>query len=245
MAKMTGLGHRLFVGGVDISGDTTAVDEITGSLEVLECTGIDKSAYERIGGLRDGTIKATTWFNPTVGATHDTIAALPTSDVIASYLTGTTVGDAAVSMVAKQLGYHVSRGDDGSLTGDFEATANGYGLAWGQLLTAGIKTDTTGSNGTALDYGATIGSTTFGLQAYLHVFAVTGTSVTIKIQDSADNSTFADVSGAAFTAATTAGAQRIAVTGTVRRYVRVVSSGTFTNAQYCVNVIKNLTSVVF
>ena len=54
MAKQTGLGHRLLVGGIDISGDVTVLDEITGSMEELECTGISKSARERLGGVRDG-----------------------------------------------------------------------------------------------------------------------------------------------------------------------------------------------
>ena len=35
----------------------------------------------------------------------------------------------------------------------------------------------------------------FGVQAYLQVFSFTGTDVTITIQDSADNSSFANITG--------------------------------------------------
>ncbi len=87
------------------------------------------------------------------------------------------------------------------------------------------------------------GSLAFGAQAYLHVFAFTGTDATIKIQDSADNITFADVAGLAFTQVTGLGAQRIAIsnTATVRRYVAaaVVTAGGFTALSFAVNLHKN------
>lgn len=60
--------------------------------------------------------------------------------------------------------------------------------------------------------------------AHLHVTAYAGwTNATVKIQDSADNSTFADI-GMAFTAVTAPGKQRITLPSgtTIRRYVRAV-----------------------
>jgi hypothetical protein len=80
---------------------------------------------------------------------------------------------------------------------------------------------TTTTTGTSVNNG---GATTAGGAAYLEVAAYSGfTSVAVKIQDSADNSTFADVAGGAFTAVTTApGAQRIAIAGTIRQYTRSV-----------------------
>jgi hypothetical protein len=91
--------------------------------------------------------------------------------------------------------------------------------------------------------------TSFGWQAYLHVSAFTGTSATIKLQDSADNTTFADVASGAF-AAVTGGvplAQRIAVggTATLRRYVRVATTGTFTTCTFLVQVTQNISTTVF
>lgn len=88
------------------------------------------------------------------------------------------------------------------------------------------------------------GSLAFGAQAYLHVFSFTGTDATIKIQDSADNVTFADVAGLTFAQITTApGAQRLAIgnTATVRRYVAatVVTTGGFTALAFAVALTKN------
>ncbi|MCH7553616.1 MAG: hypothetical protein IIC82_06440 [Chloroflexi bacterium] len=77
-------------------------------------------------------------------------------------------------------------------------------------------------------------STSFGLSAYLNVFAFTGTSVTVKLQDSADDSTFADITDAAFAAATDRTEERIetGLTAPIRRYVRAITTGTFSNAEF-------------
>jgi len=250
VAKVTGLGHRLLVGGLDISGDVTAMDEITGSMDELDCTGISKFARERLGGVRDGLIKATTWWNSAVAGTHDTLAALPTTDVTAMYVMGSTIGDPAACLVAKQANYAPSRGDDGSMTAGTELKANAYGLEWARLLTAGTRTDTSATNGASLDFGSSIGSTAFGLQAYLQVLSFSGTSCTIKLQESSDDGgsdAFADVTGGSFGAQTAVGASRIATaTGlTVERYLRVATSGTFSSCAFLVVVVKNLTSTSF
>lgn len=249
MAKITGMGHRLLCAGVDISGDITALDEITGSMEELDCTGISKSARERLGGLRDGLISATSWFNPSAGSAHVSFSALPTTDVHGMYLMGSAIDDPAACLVAQQGNYAPSRGDDGSMTAGTELAGRGYGLEWCQLLTAGIRSDTSATNGSPLDYGATIATTNFGLQAYLQVLSFTGTSCTIKIQESSDNGadTYADVTGGSFGAQSAVGASRIETTRAlaVERYLRVVTTGTFSECSFVVAVQKNLTSTLF
>lgn len=248
MGKQSGLGDALFIGGYDLSGDIGSLGRIGGGPALLEVTGIDKSAFERIGGLRDGGIEYTSFFNKAAGQQHLRLSTLPTSDVILTYCRGTTLGNPAASIVAKQLNYDGTRADDGALTFDVANPANGYGLEWGRQLTAGKRTDTTATNGTGVDFGT--GSTAFGLQAYLQVFAFTGTSVTVKIQESSDNGVgdaFADVVGGGFTAATGTTSQRIATASglTVERYLRVVTTGTFSNVVFAVNAIRNDTAVVF
>jgi len=84
----------------------------------------------------------------------------------------------------------------------------------------------------------------FGAQLYLHVFSFAGTDVMVKVQDSADGVTYADLTGAAFTAVTAApGWQRIATSNaaTVRRYLRVATttSGGFTSCQFAVSLVRN------
>lgn len=246
MAKESGLGHALFVAGNDLSGDYTAISNIGGGPAALTTTGIDKSAPERIGGHLDGRLEATSWWNPDLS--HPVLSALPTGDVHEMYCCGTSIGRPAAAIVAKQVNYDGNRGDDGSFTFNTACQNNAYPLEWGVLLTAGKRTDTAATNGSGVDL--TTVSTTFGAQAYLQVFEFTGTDVTVKVQDSADNSTFADVTGLVFTEVTSApGTQRIATASgaTIRRYVRAVTttSGGFTSVTFAVSFIRNPVAVSF
>jgi hypothetical protein len=253
VAKTGGLGDALYLAGNNLSGDITALGNIGGGPAVLATTGIDKSAMERIGGVRDGRLEMTAWWNPT-GA-HPVLAALPTGDVHLMYCRGTTLGSPAAAIVAKQANYDGQRANDGSFSFSVSAQANAYGLEWGYLLTAGQRTDVAATNGTGADFGLGSsplfnGQALFGAQAYLQVFAFTGTDVTVKVQDSADNVSFADVTGMTFTAVTAApGVQRIATASnqTVRRYLRAVTTttGGFTSATFAVAVARNDVSTVF
>ncbi len=71
-------------------------------------------------------------------------------------------------------------------------------------------------------------ATSTGWQAHLHVTAVTGspTSWTVKLQDSADGTTWADVAGGTFTATSVPAAQRLvsAAGAALRQYVRYVAT---------------------
>jgi hypothetical protein len=245
VAKSSGLGDNLFVGGFNLSGDISSIKDVSAPMDPLDKTGIDKLAFERIGGLRDGHMSFTSHFNPSTGQAHDVFNNLPTTDVIVSYFRGTTLGNSAASMPGKQINYDGSRGDDGDFTFEVEAQANGFGVEWGQMLTAGAKVHTINEASTGVDQ--TTVSTVFGWQAYLHVLALTGTNVIVTLQDSADNGTFANLAGGAFTSATAVGAQRLAggSTATVRRYVRYNLTGTYSSVTLGVSFVRNLTAVAF
>jgi hypothetical protein len=248
MAKESGLGARVFVDGFNVSGDVTSLKRIGGAHDELDDTGIDKSARERLLGTRDGEISTTSWFNPTAGQQHEVFSALPTADRIVSYFHRATAGATVANLVAKQINYDSERAANGALTFEVQALGQGFGLEWATAMTAGIRTDTTATNGTSVDFGT--GSTAFGLQAYLHVFAFTGTSATIAIEESSDDGVgdaFAAVTGGSFGAQSAVGASRIATAAglTVERYLRVVTTGTFSNAQFAVAIVRNATATVF
>lgn len=238
MAKQGGMGDNLYVAGYDLSGDIGSLGRIGGGPALQDVTAIDKSAHERIGLLRDGAMEYTSWFNPSANQEHARLSLLPTTDVAMQYARGTTLGAPAAVMIAKQVNYDPTRGQDGSFSFGVSALANGYGIEWGRQLTAGKRTDTTATNGASID---TTASAAFGAQAYLQVFAFTGTSVTVTVQDSADDSSFAAVTGLAFTAATGITTQRLATANnaTIRRYLRVATTGTFSNAVFAVVIVKN------
>lgn len=241
--KTSGMGDQLYVGAYKLGSDVESVNRVGGGPAVLPYTDITQSAQARQGGLRSAAIDLTCFLDVQAGQAHEILSTLPRTDTIVTYMhQPSAIGASAASMNGKQIGYDPTRGADGKLTIGVNAMDNGYGLEWGQMLTLGAgRTDTATTDGTALDGGA---QTTDGAQAYLHVTAFTGTDCTITIEDSADNSTFGTL--VAFTSATGAGFERIAVAGTVERYVRVsTTAGTFTSVTYAVNFVRNETAVTF
>ena len=248
ISRQTGLGDNFYISGFDLSGDVNALGSVSGQVATLDVTAINKFAHERLGGLRDGSMDFTTVFDNAAGAEHPVLSALPRTDVIASYFITPNLGGAAASINAKQIDYAPTRATDGMLTSAISVQANSFGLEWGQQLTSGIRTDTVATNGSSVN---NVSPSSFGFQAYLHVFSFTGTDATVKIQDSADNSTFADLAGGAFAQVTsgTPQAQRIAVggTATVRQFLRVatVTTGGFTSLAFAVSFTRNLTAVSF
>lgn len=250
MAKQTGLGDKLFIGSFEFSGDIQSLGTIGGGPAALNVTGINKSAMERIGGLRDGRIEYSAFFNPGLLGTgiHGGLAQRLTTDTYLTYCRGSALGSPAASLVGKQLNYDPTRADDGMLTFAVSEPANGYGLEWGELHTAGMRTDTAATNGTGVDG---LAASAFGLQMYVLLHTFTGTSVTIKLQESSDNGSgdaFADVTGAT-TGALSSAFQTVRVaTATnlaVERYLRVVTTGTFSEAVFLVNVVRNKSTPAF
>ncbi len=247
MAKQTGLGDRFFVGGYDLSNDVGTIDALGGGPAPAEVTGIDVEGFERIAGLFDGRAEWSGWFDPDDDRGHDRWSELLRGDQVFTYARGSAIGVPSAGLVGKQPDYAGSRGDDGGLSFKVSAmAAAGHTLEWGRLHTSASRTDTTATNGTGVDGGA---ASSFGLVAYLQVLALTGTSVTVKLQQSSDNGVgdaWADVTDGGFAAATEPGAQRLQTdpAAAVERYLRVVSSGTFTSAQFLVMVMRRAAGTV-
>jgi len=77
--------------------------------------------------------------------------------------------------------------------------------------------------GNTQDVDLTTASTTTGWSAYLHITQAAATMTAVTIQDSADGTTFANLTGGAFTTLTANSSQRLvsAKGATVRRYLQV------------------------
>lgn len=256
MAKQSGLGIRMAVDGYDVAGDVQSF-VAHGGCAVFDMTGIDKSAYERQGGRRDGGIEMVTMYNPaalTVATplvdtgSHYLLRALPLTDrVLTAWMSQSAD---ACALVAKQGNYDPTEAADGMLTIAVAAQANGYGLEWGDQLTAGKITVTGAGAQTGVDFAA---GTNFGAQAYLHVFEFTGTDATVSVQSSSDNGggdAYANVTGLVFDQITTdpqAQRKETARTASIERYLRVnvATTGGFTSLSFLVMVVKNATLVNF
>jgi hypothetical protein len=194
---------------------------------------------------------APTWNWFSLGTEHDILKTLPNADIICSYFQGVTfsvssIGQPAASMVAKQTSYDPTRDNTGNLSFKVNAQANAFGLEWGVQLTSGLRVDNGPVTGTFIDLG-TPNPQLFGCQAYLHLIELVGTNIDVTI-------THATTSGGSYTtlldfgSLTTIGAVRVATANNVNvnEFIKVVSSGTFTQAVFGVNFIRNpVAGVVF
>lgn len=137
---------------------------------------------------------------------------------------GATRGDVArlVSVTGTLLSTSSPVGDIVAFAWD--ATSQGAAsLGW---LQNPLEEDTDTTVNGAHDTGVTSST---GWTAHLHVTLVDGGSWVIKFSDSADNSAWADVTGASFTALSAPGSQRLqssTSTATLRQYVRCVATRT-------------------
>lgn len=243
--KSSGLGDNFYIGGFDLSGDVASVDSISGPQGTFDVTAINKSAHERIGGLRDGNMQFTSFFNNASNQEHAILKTLPRTDTIATYLRGTTLGNPAACVSGKQIDYAPTRDNSGALTLKVEVQANGFGLEWGKQITAGLRTDTTATTGAAFDDTA---PSSFGGQAYFQLVAFTGTSVTIDIQSATTSGGTYATTGLTSSALTVVGSQRVAVanTTTINEFLKVKTTGTFSNAVFAVVFVRNpIAGIVF
>lgn len=181
---------------------------------------------------------APTWAWVAVGTEHQAFSTLPTADEIAMYFHGTSLQNIGAAINGKQINYDPTRDNSGNLSLAVEIQSNSFGMEWGEMLTAGLRTDTVPTTSAAITDAA---QTTYGAQAYIMCTGLVGTSVTVAIQH-------ATTSGGSYTALMTSGAfsavgaQRLFVanTTTVDQYLKVVTTGTFTYAQFAVLFCRNI-----
>ena len=233
MAKKSGLSQEIYVHGYDLSGDVGSLERVAGPHPATEVTGINKAAVERVHLRADGSIDFSTWFDDATALAHAALSPLPTTDVVILWALGGAVGDVAAGLVAKQLNYDWNEGPDGSLSGTVRTVGTaGSPLEWLEMLTAGQQTDSSSANGTSKDDTA---STSNGIIAYLAITVIGSGTPTVTIEDSANNSIWATL--LSFTQVADGGeptGERMTATGTVDRYLRIATTGTFTDLDFAV-----------
>jgi len=231
MAKQTGLGDAIYIDGHDLSGDVTSVDTIAARKAVIDTPVINSSGMVRLPGMGDGEISFTSWFDDGTNLLHDAVGGLPTTDVTVAYCRGTAADSPVAMLVAKQINYDYTRGTDKSLSAVVQCLGNGSVLEWGVVFAA-EATQSSAGNTSSKDDGA---STSNGLAAVLQIMDINSGTPTFKIQDSPNDSDWTDlVSFSAVANGNEPAAERVTVTGTVNRYLRITSTGTFSNAKFIV-----------
>lgn len=188
-------------------------------VDVHETTTFGKPAKSFLPGLAGGSLSLQGLFDGSPDAVDAVLgAALGAPSRLLTYApNGLVVGRRVGLLEADETSYSVTSpvADVVGVEAAFQATG---GIDGGVSLHA-LAAESASGTGTAVDHGA---ATASGGVAHLHVTAAAGTTpaLAVKVQHSADNVTFADL--VTFTAQSGVAAERVAVAGTVNRYVRAV-----------------------
>lgn len=207
---------KVFANGYDVSGYFNSVT-VSGEADTAEVStlGSDSKAY--IPGMRDATLSLEGFYAGASGEIDEQLEArLGSTTTWTVVMTGDTVGALAYCVRAVDTTYEIGAEIGNAVAVTAEGQVTGGREAARVLHPVAART----ASGTAsgVDNGA---ATSNGLSAYLHVTAASGTAPTlvVKVQHSADNSTWLDL--ATFASANAAGTyERVAVSGTVNRYIR-------------------------
>lgn len=212
----------VFVDEYDFSAyfsDMTAAEKV----DTADVTAFGAAGKAYIVGNQDGTLSLSGFFESTASTGTDQyfagVKGSTTKQKVIAALEGATVGTRAIMLQADTSSYQVNSavGDAIKTSAEFQASES---LDHGVILSSGSTLSATG-NGTGVDNGA---ASSNGGVAFLSVPANTRNgNITVKVQSSADNSTFADLVTFTTVSSTTKTSERILVAaGTaVPRYLRV------------------------
>tara|TARA_R110000787_G_scaffold100231_3_gene205121 strand:- start:1615 stop:2367 length:753 start_codon:yes stop_codon:yes gene_type:complete len=204
------------------------------SNDTAETTTYAATNKSFVVGLRTGTLSLSGLWSATTDGSDEELQALlgnATTPLVTVREGAAAIGSKAILAQANELNYSISSplGDVAAISADFECSTNGtsnvtYALAQGVQLTLGASI-AHGSLG-ALASVDNAASSANGGMGIVHVPTNTenGTT-TIKIQHSADDSSWADLISFTAVGATAKTSQLSAVTGTVNRYLRVTAAG--------------------
>jgi hypothetical protein len=228
MAFIHGKGAAALVGEFDLSAFLNNW-EVAGTADTAEVTTFGGSSKSYIGGLKDATLSLSGFFDGAASAVDEVLAAaLGGSRLFTLAPAGVgTVGSRVQIANALETSYNVTAPVADAVTISAEAQVIN-GVAPGVLL-ANLVARTAAGQTAAVDNAA---STSAGYRTIIHLVAFTGTDVTVKVQESADNSSWADL--VTFTQLTAIGSELKTGTGTVARYLRVDVAGTFTTVTFAV-----------
>ena len=193
------------------------------SVDTAETSAFGTSAKTYITGNRDGTVSLSGMFEGTASTGtdefFDNALGNTTKALVIVAPEGNSVGAGAIVLEADDTSYEVSSAiaDVVQVSAEFQSSD---AVEHGKILSSGSAISATGT-GTSVDKGA---SSTNGGAGFLSVPVNTRDgNITVKIQHSADDSTFADLVTFTVVSSTTITSEKIEVAAdtTVNRYLRV------------------------
>jgi hypothetical protein len=210
---------NVFVNEYDFSTYFNDVSATT-SVETAEVSAFGSNAKEYIVGLLDGTVSLSGMFDGTATGTDVVFSAVLGSTTKQNVIvapSGHSNGASAIVLEADDTSYEVSGAvaDVVQTSAEFQSSD---GVEHGKILSSGTAISSTG-NGTSVDNAL---SSANGGVGFLSVPTNTRNgNITVKVQQSADDSTFTDLITFTVVTSTQKTFERVEVAGTVARYLRV------------------------
>lgn len=212
---------RFAFGSAALAAYLTSVSTST-TTETADSTDLTATTKNYVAGLSDSAITCAGLFEPLYNTPAVAAFGAAAGSAVSVAPAGFAVGNPVLVVSGRETAYEISSAVGAVVAANI--TIQGDGRFDAGVSLADLAEVTSGANGSA--HTAAAGTSNGGI-ATLHVTAVTGT-LTVKVQHSSNNSTWADL--ATFTAATAATSERITVAPgtTVNRYLR--ASWTLTGA---------------
>lgn len=218
MAFLHGKNTAVFYNGSNLSPYFNEAS-VSQDIETAETTTFGKSAKTYITGLKDGTLSAAGMFDGEEDAVDSVLSSVigaESADVITLCPEGATAAKVSFSAAARETSYEISSPVGDVVSANLEVQATD-GVDRGVIVAANSVASASGQS-TSIDQSA---ASTNGAVAYLHVTANNRDgATTVKVQDSSDNVTFADLITFSSVSASATVGQKVSVTGSVDQYVR-------------------------
>lgn len=219
----------LFINGFNVA-DAITEFSFEGDAEEIDATTVATvgafRSYAR--GFKEGTLETTGIFDSDTtdeDEIHDILSTAwlaGTSNIVTASRGAISVGSEAIMMDGPQLTYEIPVSVGGLIMSNATFRVDDH-LEFGVFLMNALQAAGT-NNGTSHDGAA---ATTNGGFMQVHLVNDDASDVDVKIQDSANDADWTDLSGAVVSNLSAANASgSVAVTGTVRRYIRAVATVT-------------------
>lgn len=222
MAFVHGKSSRVILDDISFSGYLRGWDH-TSEREMADSTVLTDEGHKFLPGLDTGSLTLDGLFDSGAAAggqdeTLDSAHGAASASVISAAPDGFALGKRVVSIEARENSYAYASPVADVVS--FQASWQSEGIVDSGVSLHDLTAVTTAANGSSVDNAA---SSADGAVGVLHVTANTMNDATvIKIQDSADNSVWADLITFTSVATTATTAERATVSGTVDRYTRAV-----------------------
>ena len=233
---LAGKDNKVLFGAFDLSSYFNSAS-FSREQEVSETTTFGSSQATYIQSTETATASLGGFIDLGTDAVDEELQAVigsASATPLSIYQGGDTAGNKVVLLNSRIQNYTIDSSVADAVGVSASFTGDNFGN--GKSLYALTNTSAT-ANTTAVDFGA---SSSLGGLAFLHCTAHSSANISVKIQSSADNSSFADVSGFSFTAISGTTSERIATTNTVNRYVRLAITVTSGSATFSVGYAHNL-----